>query len=147
MAVALAARHRVYGVPKELCKDQFAGSELGRLYLAGVITSGQREAGQRLLEWHASAMRALQAPDGLAVTDGGSATGDLVTGEYVEWATRAVARWEVAKVWLKAIGSYGAAELLRVCITDRPPKDEATFINALGKLARLMGTEQKEKAV
>lgn len=139
METALAARHRVYGVPLDLCKDQYAGSALGRLYLAGVVTEGQREAGQRLYEWHQAAMRALQAPDGLAVTDPGSPHAEA-SGEYIDWAVRAVARWEVAKVWLKAIGSYGGAELLRVCIADQEPQDEDIFVDALAKLARLMGT-------
>lgn len=105
-AVALAARCRVHGLPADLAGHEKAATVLGRLWLSGTITGSLREAGERYVEIHIEAMRALTAPMGLTVSSKTGSSGDGVSEEYVAWATRAVARYRVVKAALEAAGVH-----------------------------------------
>ena len=145
MNVVVTARQRLYGLTPEQCRSQEAGTVLGRLYLAKLISYAEKEAGIRFGEIHAKAKRALQAPDTLARGGGGSAasTGDLVSEDYIDWAMKAVAKWEVAKIWMRAIGSYGGAELLRACVCEQEPKSVDNLRHALDRMVYYLGIEKE----
>ena len=102
-AVALAARRRVLGLSVELAGHEKAATVLGRLWLAGDIAESLRDAGERYLEIHNEAMRALKAPMGLAVSGVAGSAGDQVSEDYVAWARRAVERYEILKNTLVAV--------------------------------------------
>lgn len=118
-AVALAGRRRVLGLPEHLADHEKAATVLGRLWLAGEISDGLRDAGERYLEIYQEAMRAITAPIGLAVSDGGSGSSrERVSEDYVAWATRAVARYEVLKAALEAAGTH---RLVHAVVVDDAP--------------------------
>jgi hypothetical protein len=117
-AVALAARSRVFGLPAELAGHEKAATVLGRLWLSGQITGALREAGERYIEIHAEAMRALTAPMGLTVSSKTGSVVDQVSEEYVVWATKAVARYRVVKAALEAAGVHRIVHA--VAVEDAP---------------------------
>jgi len=117
-STVLAARRRVLGLPEDLAGHEKAVSVLGRLWLVGKISEPLREAGERFLEIHGEAMRALTAPMGLAVSGAVGSPGDRVSEDYVVWARRAVARYETLKVVLEAAGVHHIVHA--VVIEDQP---------------------------
>ena len=116
--VAIDARQRVYGIPEEQAKHEKAGTVLGRLWLSGAITTEQREAGEKYLELYNAAMRAINAPDGLAVSDSGGSSGDVVTDEYIAWAIKAVERYEVMKAAIHDLSPYAIGLVEWVVVND-----------------------------
>lgn len=96
MDVAIAARQRVHGLPPGLAMDQKAGSELGRLCLAGDITEPQFQAGERFFKAHAEMLRATLGPRGLETVEPAS-SGDKILDEYIVWAMAAVGAYRAAK--------------------------------------------------
>lgn len=137
--VALAARRRVLGLPDDLAGHEKAATILGRLWLAGEITESLREAGERYLEIHGEAMRALNAPIGLAVSDGKGANGDRISEDYVAWATRAVARYEVLKSALEAAGALRIVHTVVVEDAPAPAASRPTLIEGLAILEAKLG--------
>lgn len=124
----LAARCRVLGLSEGLAGHEKAATVLGRLWLGDDIAEPLCDAGERYLEIHNEAMRALKAPIGLAVSGVVGSAGDQVSEDYVAWARHAVARYETLKDALGAIGALSVVH--RVVIEDRSPPD--------GELARLI---------
>lgn len=138
-AVALAARRRVLGLPDDLAGHEKASSLLGRLWLAGKITEALREAGERYLEIYMQAMRALTAPIGLAVSDSTGSPRHRVSEDYVEWATRAVARYEVLKAALEAEGAHHIVHAVVVADVPPPPANWPVLIRGLRVLETKLG--------
>lgn len=62
IAVAIEARQRVFGLPLAVCRDQMAGSALGRLCLQGFITRVQYDAGMLYLADCDAHSRAIGTP-------------------------------------------------------------------------------------
>jgi hypothetical protein len=120
-AVALAARRRVLGLSAKLAGHEKAATVLGRLWLGGDVDQALCDAGERYLEIHSEAMRALKAPMGLAVSGVVGSAGDQVSKDYVAWARRAVERYSRLKNALLAVGSF--AMVHRVVIEDQPLPD------------------------
>ena len=85
-----------------------AATVLGRLWLAGDISEPLCDAGERYLEIHNEAMRALKAPMGLAVSGVVGSAGDQVSEDYAAWAQHAVARYETLKDVLRTVGAFSA---------------------------------------
>lgn len=92
-------RQRQYGLTPDQAKFPEAETVIGRLWLRSRITEPMRKAGERFLEIHDAAMRAIKAPMGLAKSSAPGTGGDIVTEEYITWAVKAVAVYEVAKGW------------------------------------------------
>jgi len=138
-AVALAARRRVLGLPEDLAGHEKAATALGRLWLTGEITESLCEAGERYLEIHGEAMRALTAPVGLAVSDRAGSAGDRVSEDYVVWATRAVARYEALKAALDAAGALRIVHAVVIEDAPVPATSRPTLIEGLGVLAARLG--------
>jgi hypothetical protein len=137
--VALAARCRVHGLPEELAGHEKAATVLGRLWLAGEIGGMLREAGERYLGIHAEAMRALTAPIGLAVSGTTGSAGDRVSEEYVVWATRAVARYEVVKAALEAAGTHRIVHAVVVEDASVTPASQLELVRGLKILETKLG--------
>ena len=89
-----------YGLTEEQARHEKAGSPLGRMWLKKAISEAEREAGERLVEWHGKAQAAIMSPDSLVRKTGGGSSGEEVGEDYIEWAIKAVSRWSVAKGWL-----------------------------------------------
>lgn len=136
-------RMRLYGLKAEQSKTREAGTVLGRMLLRKVITDNEYAAGERYGEWHACAQRAIHAPDSLVRSNSGSDGGDLVSGEYIDWAIRAVGRWEVAQGW---VPEDARDDIERVCVKDAEPIDEPLTKQALAKLVVNMGIEKATEA-
>ena len=98
--VALEARQRINGLSADKAADPHASTALGRLWLSNAITTPMREAGERYLKLHDAALKAIKAPVGLRVANMAGDGGDGVSVEYIEWAIRAVAHYEVFKKML-----------------------------------------------
>lgn len=143
--IVLLARQRIHGLTADQAKDPLAETLLGRLFLTNKISEFERRAGETFRDWHGAAMKALKAPDALAKGGGKSADGDLVSDDYVEWAMRAVARWEVAKDWLMQANRYSQAEVLRVCIDQTPARSMTLLSYGLSYLAKRMGIGEQVK--
>ena len=143
-AVALAARCRVLGLPEELAGHEKAATVLGRLWLAGEIAGSLREAGERYLEVHAEAMRALNAPTGLAVSGTTGPAGDRVSEEYVAWATKAVARYEVVKAALEAAGTHRIVHAVVVEDSPVPPAGRSSLVKGLKILETRLGGDAQQ---
>jgi len=127
------------GLPPDLAGHELAGTSIGRLWLAGKITTLQREAGDQYMALRAAMLRAIKAPDGLAATDGRGAPGDLVTDNYVAWAVAAVARYKVVRGWLC---DAALAAVVDSVVVDGRECDEATLpylVRGLQVLADRMG--------
>lgn len=137
--VALAARSRVLGLPAELAGHEKAATVLGRLWLGGEISGSLREAGERYIEIHAEAMRALTAPMGLTVSNKTGSAGDKVSEEYVAWATRAVARYRVVKAALEADGVHRIVHAVAVEDAPVPPVSRPELIKGLRILEAKLG--------
>jgi len=137
--VALAARRRILGLPEDLAAHEKAATMLGRLWLAGEITDSLCEAGERYHEAHGDAMRALTAPIGLAVSDGTGSAGDRVSEDYVVWATKAVARYEVLKAALETAGAQRIVHAVVVEDAPVPAAGRQTLVAGLGVLAAKLG--------
>jgi len=138
-AVVLSARRRVLGLHRDIAGHEKAASVLGRLWLDGALAEPLREAGERYLELHGDAMRALKAPAGLAVTGGAGAAGDAVSDDYVAWAHRAIARYESLK---SLLASTGALRVVVHVVVEDQPIDAAglpTLIAGLRALAARLG--------
>lgn len=161
MRVALEARQRVYDLPErwtdergkvltreEVAATEYAGTVLGRLYLNGVITSTMHEAGKRYLELYQAYLKALKAPTGLAKGNGSANEADA-SDDYVDWAIRAVAHYEVIKA---ALNDYSRASRVAVeLLVLREVEDEGGYlsgmlISGLTFLARKMGLENMPRA-
>lgn len=151
--VAIEARQRVFGIPVEHAKDQLAGTVLGRLLLAGKISAKECGAGYRLAEWHGGMLRAIQASDPLAKQDrkagfvwelAADPTKDAQQQDYVDWATRLVARWEVAKDWLGQRGEDAKRETIRVAIDGYETLSLPALRLGLGYIAERMGVMTEE---
>jgi hypothetical protein len=138
-AVALAARRRVLGLPEELAGHERAATVLGRLWLSGEITGSLREAGERYLEIHAEAMRALTAPIGLAVSSATGSAGDRVSEDYVVWATRAVARYRVIRAALEAAGVHRIVHAVVIEDAPIPPASRPELVKGLKVLEAMLG--------
>jgi len=143
MRVALEARQRVYGVSADDASQPEAGTVLGRLKLSGAITETMYEAGKRYLELYQAYLKALKAPTGLA-KGSGSASEAEASEEYVEWAIRAVAHYEVMKAALEDMG-WGR-HVHSLVVHDNPEMWCIQSYAGLGFLARKMGFENSQRA-
>lgn len=140
-AVALEARRRVLGLPENLASHEKAGTFLGRLWLAGAIGASLREAGERYLEIHDEAMRALKAPTGLSVSGTRGSAGDEVSEDYVAWAISAVAQYRILRAALEAAG---AARIVHAVVVEDAPVPAASrpmLVTGLKILAGKLGLE------
>ena len=119
MDVALAARIRLYGLSEAQAKDQHAVTVLGRLWLSGLLRSGdepvkiaeaRRMAGEAYVQLRNAAYKAIRAPASLRVGDtrGGEVDLDLLSKEVIDayetWCDRACARWDEARNALVEFG-------------------------------------------
>jgi len=147
MRVALEARQRVYGVSADDASQPEAGTVLGRLKLSGAITETMYEAGKRYLELYQAYLKALKAPTGLAKGSGSASEADA-SEEYVEWAIRAVAHYEVMKAALEdEVGIRGRMVFELIVIDDGPlAQASITLQVGLSFLARKMGFENSQRA-
>lgn len=102
--VVFEARRRVLGLPGNLAGHEKAGTALGRLWLVGEIGDRLLEAGERYLEIHREAMRAIKAPIGLAVSNSTGTVSDQISDDYVVWAMSAASRYQVMRAALEAAG-------------------------------------------
>jgi hypothetical protein len=143
--VMMQARERMFGVRKEDVADPYAGSVLGRLYLAKAITRIMLEAGEEYRRRHRLAMKAIQADDALAVSPSGNAPKEWEAMElsdreaYAEWAVRAVATYRVLKDALRAIDAHEAIERVVIEGGDMPATALPRLTAGLSLLARKLG--------
>lgn len=135
MDVAIAARQRIHGLPPTLAMDQKAGSELGRLRLAGDISEAQYQAGEKFAKAHAEMLRATLGPRGLETVEP-AASGDTVAPEYIVWAIAAVADYRRAKDNL-SLPEWFAVQA--VVIEDRKLTGYMPLTSALTVLAQGYG--------
>lgn len=153
--VALAYREKQYGLPPDLAGHEKACTVLGRLWLQSArlkdgdsrkVTTAMREAGERYLALKQNERKALQAPDGLAKTGEGGSGGDIVTEDYIDWATRAVTLYEVAKGWLDDINVRAIVD--HVVLADNECDAEALpyLVRGLSHLVKRMGIEAEVEA-
>lgn len=141
-AVGLAYRENHYGLTPDQASHEKACTALGRAYLRRYITEEQLRAGERYLELKNAELNAIKAPAGLAKGGTGGTGGDLVTDEYIEWAIRAVAVYEVAKAWLDDIELRAVVDAVAL---DDHECDEVTapyLRRALAHLVKRMGIDQ-----
>lgn len=97
MAVAVTARNRVHGVPLAVAKDQRAGSVVGRMVMAGVLTKAQGDASTRYAEDVAAYHQAISAPRQPGAVDLNAGHGQSVLEENVRAKLRAVRRYTGAR--------------------------------------------------
>ncbi len=136
MEVALAARMKHTGLPEALAKHQEAATELGRLWLRGVISLEQRMAGEALAKMRRDAMSAMEAPVGFIHEDGKPAVDWDAKGfdreTYTDLAIKAVGKWEAFKAMVPYV-------VLKVCIDDVPCTDDGLLGLGLSDLAKRLG--------
>lgn len=119
--VATEARQRVHGLTAWQSAHQDAGTVLGRLWLRRAISQAQKDAGEKYRNKRDAAMRAIKAPLSLQVTNKAGDGGDVVTNDYISWATAVVGEYETLKAALKDIKAEATVEL--VVILDDEPLD------------------------
>jgi hypothetical protein len=139
--VVLEARRRVLGLPENLAAHEKAGTVLGRLWLAGEIGDRLLEAGERYLEIHLEAMRAIKAPIGLAVSNAAGAAGDQISEDYVVWAIGAVSRYQVMRAALEATGACPVVHAVVFEDASVSAANLPTLTAGLQILARKLGLE------
>ncbi len=113
MQTAIAYRMTRYGLTEAQAKDQHAATELGRLWLRGLITEAMRRGGELYLEVYENMLRAIKAPVGLRKATEGGSDGDTASLTYIEWAVGAVAKWNAFRL-------RGWPCLQAVVIEDQP---------------------------
>lgn len=91
----LEARVRLHGIDPAQCRDQMAGSFVGRLCMTGHITVSQYDAAMTYLEDHRNNLIAIRAPRDPSGVDLNRVQGDS-NGENVEFYRRATMRWRDA---------------------------------------------------
>lgn len=98
IAVGIEARERVFGVPLAECRDQRAGSFVGRLRMAGVLSQPQYESA---IKWQEGVERYSWATGGItpkrpAAVDLNRVSGSPTSAENVAAAKRAIAKYRNA---------------------------------------------------
>lgn len=86
--VALEARRRHLGLPKDKLRDQRAGSYIGYLNILGNrdgLSDDQYEAAQNFLSLREAYLRAIKAPGRVIDGDSGTST-EEITEAYEQWA-------------------------------------------------------------
>jgi hypothetical protein len=119
--VVLDARQRIFGLSPEDAATDLAGSALGRLRLAGQISEAMLEAGKKYRILWTEAMRALTGPEGLEVGGSPGVGGDIISDDWVSWATRATANYRVAASALGDINAFNTVEYVVVIDEDPVP--------------------------
>lgn len=99
MSVATEARMRVHGFSKETSKQQFAGTFVGRLHLAGDLTRAQLDACDYYQQTTLAYRTALKAPGKL--TTGRSA--NLDESEYEKQCRQAIERFDAMALILREV--------------------------------------------
>lgn len=146
--VALAYRQQQYGLNAEQAAHEKACTVLGRLWLTKKISLPLREAGERYLALKQNARKAIQAPDDLAKTGMKGGGGDIVGEDYISWAIRAVAAYEVARGWLDDIDVRSIVD--RVVIENEECGDPGSLSElwkGLAYLAKRMGVDTETEKV
>lgn len=83
LAVGLAARQRVWGVPAPVSRDQMAGTAVGRYCLTGLITRQQYDAAQAYLDERDQYLQCIAAPRQPGAVDLNATKGQSVGLENV----------------------------------------------------------------
>ena len=139
-SVAVNARIRHHGLTLDQARHERASTALGRAFLAGKIDDTLYRAGEEYKRLHTAYMRAINAPDGFAVSDcgdGGSETSEA----YVEWAIKAVGHWSAIQASLVDDGAFQSVVTESLVIEDRdqPPTHIGYAIAGLRFLSRKLG--------
>jgi hypothetical protein len=137
--VVLEARQRIYGLPAEDAGQPLAGSALGRLRLAGGISEMMFDAGERYRVLWTEAMRALTGPEGFEKGGSPGVGGDIISDDWVTWATRATANYRVAASALGDINAFNTVEYVVVVDEDPIPEMMAALSEGLLLLALKFG--------
>jgi len=132
---AVQARQRVYGLTPEQADHEKASTVLGRLWLNQQLTERQRMAGEKYRELYDAHIRATQAPDSLAVSGRLGSGGDQISDEYIEWAVKAEAAYDVHRLAL--IDNSTEQTVRRVVIEDLEPMEHAERVMLRVGLDRL----------
>lgn len=122
-SVAINARQRVFGLSEAQARDQHAETVLGRLWLRGVISEHQREAGYRYREKYLSMKRAIEPPRGFEVSGRSGSPPDWDAPDfdrlaYTDQAIRAIADYEALKVAIGQCAPIVELVVLRDCELD-----------------------------
>lgn len=94
--VALDARRRHLGLPKDKARDQRAGTYIGYLNILGRrdgLSDDQYEAAQEFLSLREAYLRAIMAPGRRIDSDCGTPSPEI-TEAYEEWARATIERYE-----------------------------------------------------
>lgn len=140
---AAIARMRHHGVKLEDALLGDAGTVQGRLWLSGAITYAEREAATQAYDRHAKMQRAIHAPDSL-MTGGSGGGGDLVTDDYVDWATRACADWDVVRWWLVDKAAYVVFDVCILNQSNPSPIELPCLKRGLSYVAKRLGLDTGE---
>jgi hypothetical protein len=120
-AVVVEARARVHGVPEPMCERPEAGYVLGRLFLAGLVTKAQLDAGNRMAEDFGRyyALTGIQAPSARA-QDLFRVRGESPDrgGDAARRAANAIMRIEMELGMVDHEGRPVTSVTKRVCILD-----------------------------
>lgn len=112
--VAIEARQRIFGLAPEDAATDLAGSALGRLRLSKAITEAMLEAGEKYRILWTDARRALTGPDGLEKGGSPGVGGDIISKDWVDWATRVTGHYRVFSGYLRRIEAINTVECV-VC--------------------------------
>lgn len=132
MAVAVAARQRVFGLSEEDAKGQEGGTALGRLMLEGVIAKESQardmvEAAEYFRERRRSYESAIHASRLTTATDytgqrGRAHGGDGDQPDYVDWCNRSRAKYaEMRRAILECGDPLAMIALEMTVLEDRRP--------------------------
>ena len=144
---ALEARQRVFGVSPADAPDPRVATVLGRLNLDGTITDSMYRAGLQYLDLYLAAMRAIKAPMSRG-GGGASHDGDMLSDDYVVWAIKAVAHYEVMKAALEDAeqgGGEWCGQAVGAVVLENvvmPVWWTPELIMGLGILAKKMGIDR-----
>jgi len=139
-AVVINARIRHHGLTLDQAKHERASTALGRAFLADKIDDTLYRAGEEYKRLHTAYMRAINAPDGFAVSDCGD-SGSETSEAYVEWAIRAVGHFSAIQASLVDDGAFQSVVTESLVIEDRdqPPTHIGYAIAGLRFLSRKLG--------
>ena len=139
-SVVINARIRHFGLQPEQASHERASTALGRVFLAGKIDDTLYRAGEEYKRLHDAYMRAINAPDGFAVSDRGDSPSDP-SDDYIEWAIRAVGHFSAIQASLVDSGAFQSVVTESLVIEDRdqPPTHIGYAIAGLRFLSKKLG--------
>ena len=95
LRIGAEARYRLHGLPPEMCRDQRAGSFVGRLAMSGEISAQQYEAAKMYGEVYHAMQLAVGGPKPSGAVNL-NATKGLPGPENVDRARKALADWRAS---------------------------------------------------